>query len=109
VSNYLKIKNGSTRSSTNHFDRLETVPTKQASFTTTKQFKTEAGYQYGYAVPSHSSSGTQKKVVTEQTTDRVAGHGPAWEAGNVKIPERTDPLGRLRVTNDKVKVEYSNL
>jgi len=27
-------------------------------------------------------------AVTQQTTDRVAGHGAHWEAGRVKPPER---------------------
>jgi len=39
------------------------------------------------------------------TTDAVPGHGPHWEAGPLKNPPRTDPLGRFRLTNDKVKVD----
>ncbi len=48
-------------------------------------------------------------AVTEQRTDRVAGHGPHWEVGEVKPPAEygLDPLGRHRVRNEgKVKVEY---
>lgn len=45
-------------------------------------------------------------VVTDQTTDRVVGHGPHWEAGAAKVPERVDALGRIRVVNDKAKVDY---
>jgi len=67
------------------------------------QTKTAAGYQYIYDING------QKWAVTQQTTDRVVGHGPHWEAGRVK-PEAdygVDPLGRNRVYNQgKTKVSY---
>jgi hypothetical protein len=84
--------------------RKDGIPTSQQP---SRQFKTDAGYQYEYEVPT-SMSGAQKRVVTDQTTDRVVGHSPHWEAGKAKAPERMDPLGRLRVENDKVKVEYNS-
>lgn len=84
--------------------RQERIPTSQQP---SKQINTQAGYQYEYEVPT-SFAGTQKKVVTDQTTDRVLGHGPHWEAGNSKIPERKDVLGRVRVENNKTKLEYND-
>jgi len=82
------------------------IPT---SDTPVKQTNTPAGRQYEYLTPQ-SNGGPRRQVVTDQTTDRVADHGPHWEAGPVKhpdeVPENRDPLGRLRVTNDKSKVYY---
>jgi RHS repeat-associated protein len=81
------------------------VPTSQQP---ASQIKTEAGYQYEYDMP-RPGGGTQRAAVTDQTTDRVAGHGPHWEAGTVKPPAEygRDPLGRVRVMNEgKTKVEY---
>lgn len=46
-------------------------------------------------------------LITDQTTDRVPGHGPHWEAGVAKDKHERDPLGRLRVRNGKSKAEYS--
>ncbi len=78
------------------------IPTSQQP---ASQLNTEAGYSYVYEVPA-PGGGTRPMVVSDQTTDRVPGHGPHWEAGPAKDPIRHDPLGRIRVTNDKVKVEY---
>lgn len=79
------------------------IPTSQQPV---KQIHTPAGRQMHYELPR---PGGQKKpmVVTHQTTDRVPGHGPHWEAGPAKQPQRTDPLGRTRVTNDKAKVNHA--
>jgi hypothetical protein len=82
--------------------RLAGIPTSQQP---TSQVSTSSGRQLAYGIPK-PGSGTQKMVVTNQRTDRVAGHQPHWEAGPVKIPERSDALGRLRVTNQKAKVNY---
>lgn len=78
------------------------IPTSQQP---SSQLATDAGRQQVYEVPK-DGGGTTKKLVTDQTTDRVAGHGPHWEAGSAKLPERLDSIGRLRVANDKVKVDY---
>lgn len=67
------------------------------------QIDTAAGRQYIY------EANGKRYAVTQQTTDRVAGHGPHWEVGQVKPPSDYghDPLGRVRVRNEgKVKVEY---
>jgi RHS repeat-associated protein len=79
------------------------IPTSQQPIS---QSTSAAGRQYVYEVP-RPGGGTQRMVVTQQTTDRVAGHGPHWEAGKAKVPERLDGLGRIRVTNDKTKVDYN--
>lgn len=47
-------------------------------------------------------------AVSDETTDRVPGHKPHWEAGRVKDGNRRDPYGRSRVYNDKTKVIYDN-
>lgn len=80
------------------------IPTSQQPIS---QKLTPAGRQYVYEVP-RPGGGTRRMVVTDQTTDRVPGHGPHWEAGPAKTPERLDALGRIRVTNDKAKVNYGN-
>jgi RHS repeat-associated protein len=81
--------------------RRATIPTTLPPL---HQLRTKAGYQYQYEVPT--TRGPTLMVVTNQTTDRVVGHGPHWEAGRVKLPPQTDPLRRLRVSNAKVKVDY---
>jgi RHS repeat-associated protein len=72
------------------------------------QLRTTAGYQYVY---EHTTAGGVNRIVTvtEQTTDRVAGHGPHWEVGFGKDPAEygRDPLGRLRVHNGKIKVDFN--
>jgi len=76
------------------------IPTSQQPVS---QLQTGAGRQYIYDVNG------KPFAVTQQTTDRVVGHGPHWEAGTVKPPADygLDPLGRARVFNQgKVKVEY---
>jgi hypothetical protein len=78
------------------------IPTSQQPV---KQKKTIAGRQLHYELP-RPGGGKRPMVVTHQTTDRVAGHGPHWEAGRVKQPVRKDPLGRDRVANDKAKVNH---
>ena len=79
------------------------IPTSQQP---APQIHTPAGRQLHCELPR---PGGQKKpmVVAHQTTDRVPGHGPHWEAGPAKQPRRTDPLGRTRVTNDKAKVNHA--
>ena len=79
------------------------IPTSQQP---APQIHTPAGRQLHCELPR---PGGQKKpmVVTHQTTDRVPGYGPHWEAGPAKQPRRTDPLGRTRVTNDKAKVNHA--
>ena len=42
--------------------------------------------------------------VQHSLTDRVPGHGPHWEAGQVKVGGQLDSLGRPRLQNGKVKV-----
>ena len=84
--------------------RRHGIPTSQQP---ASQIKAKAGYQYEYDLPQRG--GTRRVAVTDQTTDRVAGHGPHWEAGTVKPPAEygRDPLGRVRVRNEgKTKVEY---
>lgn len=79
------------------------IPTSQQP---NKQLKTMAGHQYEYEIRVGDQGRTA--IVTQQTTDRVAGHGPHWEAGLAK-PENKygrDPLGRLKVENSKSKAEY---
>jgi len=82
---------------------------RQAGIPTTQQpraqIRTSAGMQYEYDV---TGKGGKKMtgIVTDQTTDRVPGHGPHWEAGIAKGKHEHDPLGRLRVRNGKSKVEY---
>jgi hypothetical protein len=74
-----------------------------------EQRRTIAGYQYVFEVPAPGGS-TRFVAVTNQTTDRVEGHGPHWEVGEIKnltAPEGKDPLGRYKIWNDgKVKVGY---
>lgn len=79
--------------------RLAGIPTGQQPIS---HMNTVPGRQYIYEVNG------QRYAVTQQTTDRVMGHGPHWEAGPVKSPEHgLDPLGRYRHTNrGKVKVNY---
>lgn len=80
------------------------IPTSQQPV---KQISTPAGRQLHYQLPT-AGGGSRKMVVTNQTTDRVPGHGKHWEAGAAKVPERTDPLGRTRVSNTKAKVNYGS-
>ena len=78
------------------------IPTSQQPIA---QTRTIAGIQYEYDIKG--KGGKQAiGIVTDQTTDRVAGHGPHWEAGIAKDKHERDPLGRLRVRNGKSKVEY---
>ena len=84
--------------------REQGIPTSQQPV---RQMKTDAGYSYEYEVPK-SGGGSQLKVVSDETTDRVAGHGPHWEAGTAKNGAPKDPLGRTRVYNDKSKVNYGS-
>ena len=76
------------------------IPTSQEPV---RQTRTKAGMQYIYEIEG------KEYAVTQQTTDRVEGHRPHWEAGQVKPPADygLDPLGRVRVRNEgKAKVEY---
>lgn len=79
------------------------IPTSQQPVA---QRSSPAGHSYEYEV--QTPAGCERRVVSDQTTDRVAGHGPHWEAGRAKVPYRRDPFGRLRVYNDKSKVEYGH-
>jgi RHS repeat-associated protein len=84
--------------------RLFGLPTSRQPIA---QVATKAGYQYVY---EHTVDGgvTRLVTVTEQTTDRVPGHGPHWEVGFAKdLGYGRDPLGRLRVHNGKIKVDYA--
>ena len=82
--------------------RQQRIPTSQQP---TSQTYTSAGRQYSYEVPK-PGGGMGLKVVTDQTTDRVAGHGPHWEAGWAKPGPVYDGLGRIRVDSHKTKVDY---
>ena len=75
------------------------IPTSQQPIS---QIKTVAGHQYIYDVDG------RKFAVTQQTTDRVVGHTPHWEAGPIKSAGHDlDPLGRFRHANQgKIKVNY---
>lgn len=78
------------------------IPTSQQP---SGQLRTKAGIQYRYEM--HGPEGSrQTAIVTDQTTDRVKGHGPHWEAGWAKDEHERDPLDRLRVRNGKSKVDY---
>ena len=77
------------------------IPTSQQP---SGQLRTKAGIQYRYEM--HGPEGRQTAIVTDQTTDRVKGHGPHWEAGWAKDEHDRDPLNRLRVRNGKSKVDY---
>lgn len=78
------------------------IPTSQQPVA---QIRTKAGIQYQYDVAGKGGS-RRIGVVTDQTTDRVEGHGPHWEAGFAKRNGQRDPLGRIRVDNSKSKVDY---
>jgi RHS repeat-associated protein len=56
-----------------------------------------AGRQLEYDTPEG------RKVVQHQLQDQ--NHGPHWEAGKPKPGGQTDPAGRPRLQNDKVKVD----
>lgn len=83
--------------------KLEGIPRSQQP---SAQIRTPAGMQYEYQVPAKGGK-VVTKIVTQQTTDRVAGHGPHWEAGLIKNKTDRDPYGRLRVRNGKTKTNYS--
>ena len=80
--------------------REEGIPTSQKP---SHQMNTQGGRQYQYEVPK-AGGGTLTKIVTNQLKDR--NHGPHYEAGRPKTPQRTDPGGRLRHSNDKTKIDY---
>lgn len=105
VNKGIDVARTSSRSARRSAMRQHGIPRSQQPIS---QTRTPAGRQYEYEVPA-PGGGTRRVAVTEQTTDRVAGHGPHWEAGTVKPPEiyGRDPLGRLRVRNEgKTKVDY---
>lgn len=69
----------------------------------------EVGYQHTYVkeIPENGKIRRELWAVTNQTTDRVPGHGPHWETGMVKQSGATDGAGRLRIYNEtKEKIEY---
>ncbi|MEU1120734.1 DUF6531 domain-containing protein [Streptomyces sp. NPDC005879] len=78
------------------------IPTSQQPV---KSIKTDSGYQYVYEVPA-PGGGKRTMLVTDNTLDDVADHGPHWEAGPAKEPLRMDNHGRYRVVNQKVKIDY---
>nr|WP_306335047.1 DUF6531 domain-containing protein [Streptomyces sp. KL118A] len=78
------------------------IPTSQQPV---KSIKTDSGYQYVYEVPG-PGGGKRTMLVTDNTLDDVADHGPHWEAGPAKEPLRMDNHGRYRVVNQKVKIDY---
>ena len=96
------VSNLTSRAARRQAMREAGIPTSQQPV---GQLKTKAGYQYRYEV-TRAGGRRQEMVVTDQTTDRVAGHGPRWEAGPVKPGRPKDGLGRLRVANQKAKVNY---
>jgi len=79
------------------------IPTSQQPV---KQQHTPAGRQLHDELP-RPGGGKKPMVVSHQTTDRVPGHGRHWEAGPAKQPVRTDPLGRIRVSNEQAKVNHA--
>ena len=76
------------------------IPTSQVPVS---QMSTPAGRQLTFEVPK-PGGGTETKIVQNQLLDR--NHGPHIEAGRPKKNGQTDPSGRSRLRNDKVKVEY---
>jgi len=62
-----------------------------------------AGRQYDYEVRG-PGGGTQQYSVQHSLTDNVPGHGPHFEAGQVKAGGQLDSLGRPRIRNPKIKV-----
>ncbi len=62
------------------------------------------GRQYTYGVARSPGGGERQMSVQHSLTDRVEGHGPHWEAGNIRTDRAPDPLGRPRLANDKVRV-----
>lgn len=98
-----KMPAASSRAARREAMREAGIPTSQQP---SAQRRTSAGMQYEYEVSGRGGQPVTK-IVTQQTTDRVPGHGPHWEAGVTKAKDDLDPLGRLRVRNGKSKVEYT--
>ena len=90
-----------TRAARREAMRQEGIPTSQQP---SSQTSTEAGRQYTYEVPKEGG-GTQTKIVTNQLKDE--NHGPHVEAGAPKANGQTDPSGRLRHANPKIKVDFN--
>jgi RHS repeat-associated protein len=80
--------------------RQEGIPTSQQP---QSQTSTEGGRQAVYEVPK-PGGGTQTKVVTVNHADSSHPGQTHVEAGNAKAGGQTDSLGRLRVVNDKTKI-----
>lgn len=80
--------------------RDQGIPTSQQP---DSQVSTEGGRQSVYTVPK-PGGGTEKKVVTVNHNDQSHPGQTHVEAGNAKPNGQTDSLGRLRVVNDKTKV-----
>jgi hypothetical protein len=57
--------------------------------------------QYVYEV------GGRYMLVTENTLDRTHPGQPHWEAGPMKDNMQVDNYGRYRVSNDKIKVNFT--
>ena len=81
--------------------RQEGIPTSQQP---DSQISTEGGRQATYTVPS-AGGGKQTKVVTVNHNDESHPGETHVEAGNAKPQGQTDSLGRLRVVNDKTKID----
>jgi uncharacterized iron-regulated membrane protein len=77
------------------------IPTSQQPVA---QQRTAGGRQYTYHVARPDNPRTVMSV-QESLTDRVADHGPHWEAGPIKGAGQVDPLGRPRLKNGKAKVD----
>lgn len=69
------------------------------------QFTSTADKQHVCEDP-RPGGGRRTMVLTQQPTDRVAGHGTHWEAGPAMDAMRTDSLGRVRVANGTSKAPY---
>jgi RHS repeat-associated protein len=87
--------------------RKEGIPTSQQPVS---QSTNASGREYKYEVPKEGG-GTEIKSVQQQTMDRSHPGENHWEAGKVKVDERTGEIretnhGRPKLQNDKSKVDY---
>ncbi|EKO23139.1 RHS repeat domain-containing protein, partial [Leptospira interrogans] len=87
--------------------RKEGIPTSQQP---KSQSKNASGREYQYEVPKNGG-GKQTKSVQQQTMDRSHPNEKHWEAGKVKVHEKTGEIrynnyGRPKLDSDKSKVNY---
>ena len=87
--------------------RKEGIPTSQQPVS---QSVNASGREYKYEVPKEGG-GTEIRSVQQQTMDRSHPGENHWEAGKVKVDERTGEIretnhGRPKLQNDKSKVDY---